>query len=68
MRWLRGLYGTLRVHLFGLGDPVAPGEQQGISGCVHPQKAITACTYQVGPYGYWGWYCRCRQCLAWFAC
>jgi hypothetical protein len=68
MRFLRGLYGTLRVLLFGLGEPVAPGEQQGITPCVHPQKAITACTYQVGPYGYKGWYCRCRMCLAWFSC
>jgi len=68
MHWLRGLYGTLRALLRGHGDPVAPGEQQGVSSCVHPQYAITACTYQIGPYGKWGWFCRCRLCGAWFAC
>jgi hypothetical protein len=39
---------------------------------VHPQKALTACTYQLGPKGRrerkWGWFFRCRACLGWFAC
>lgn len=67
MRWLRGLLGTVRARLFGLSDPLPVGPLA-ISQCLHPQKAWTACTYQLGPYGYYGWFMRCRMCLRWFAC
>ena len=68
MRWLRGLYGTLRLRANRKRIPVAPGPTRSMTGCYHPQYAITACTYQVGPYGRWGWFCRCKLCGAWFAC
>lgn len=68
MRWLRGLLGTLRARLFGAGEVIpVEGGPVGIVACTHPAKALTACTYQLGPWG-WGWYYRCRQCLAWFGC
>jgi len=68
MRALRGWVGWLYCRLFGLGEMVAPGNAQGMYQCLHPQKAWTACTYQLGPYGYWSWYMRCRQCGGWFSC
>lgn len=46
----------------------ADGAPVAVVGCGHPQKALTACTYQQTPKGKWGWYYRCRACLGWFAC
>lgn len=68
MRWLRGWFGTLRVRLTGARDQVAPGDARSMTACVHPAKALTACTYQLGPKGKYGWFYRCRACLGWFAC
>lgn len=67
MSWLRGWWGTLRARLSKTRVLVAEGRSS-LLACTHPAKALTACTYQLGPKGKYGWFYRCRACLGWFAC
>ena len=69
IRRLRALFGTVRARLLGAGQPIVDESPPAtLMQCLHPRKAWTACTWQLGPKGTWGWFMRCARCRAWFAC